>query len=41
MDKLTQEELAALYVAYVMYRDNECDGYASMSVLEFYRRTFA
>ena len=34
---LTKEQLKSLYIDFTVYRDLECNGWAKVSVFEFYR----
>ncbi len=36
LSELTPTQLAELYLSFVEYRDEECDGMAKMSVAEFH-----
>jgi hypothetical protein len=39
--ELNRDELLQLYIKFVAYRDEECNGLAKMSVQEFYMKRFS
>lgn len=36
-NKLNRDELKKLYIAFSIYRDKDCNGWARMSIQEFYK----